>query len=54
MSPDFSLSTQDSALVTIYVETHVQHIHAIGEKTEKRIWSEGVTNWETFSDEHQS
>ena len=30
-----------------------QHIHGIGEKTEKRIWSEGVTNWETFLDEHQ-
>ncbi len=30
-----------------------QHIHGIGEKTERRIWSEGVTNWETFLDEHQ-
>jgi hypothetical protein len=30
-----------------------QHIHGIGEKTEKRIWREGITSWETFLDEHQ-
>jgi hypothetical protein len=30
-----------------------QHIHGIGEKTEKRIWREGVTTWETFLNEHQ-
>jgi len=30
-----------------------QHIHGIGEKTEKRIWREGITSWENFLDEHQ-
>lgn len=25
-----------------------QHIHGIGEKTEKKIWTAGLTNWETF------
>lgn len=25
-----------------------QHIHGIGEKTEKRIWAEGITSWEEF------
>ena len=25
-----------------------QHIHGIGEKTEKRLWAEGVTSWEEF------
>jgi uncharacterized protein len=29
-----------------------QHIHSVGEKTEKRIWSEGVTHWEGFLDSH--
>jgi hypothetical protein len=29
-----------------------QHIHGIGEKTEKRIWAEGVTDWEEFLDAH--
>lgn len=29
-----------------------QHIHGIGEKTEKRIWREGVTTWEEFLDSH--
>lgn len=27
-----------------------QHIHGIGEKTEKRIWAEGITSWEEFID----
>jgi uncharacterized protein YprB with RNaseH-like and TPR domain len=27
-----------------------QHIHGIGEKTEKRIWAGGITNWEEFLD----
>jgi uncharacterized protein YprB with RNaseH-like and TPR domain len=27
-----------------------QHIHGIGEKTEKRIWAAGITNWEEFLD----
>jgi len=27
-----------------------QHIHGIGEKTEKRLWAEGRTNWEEFLD----
>ena len=30
-----------------------QHIHGIGERTEKRIWREGITSWETFLNEHQ-
>jgi uncharacterized protein YprB with RNaseH-like and TPR domain len=30
-----------------------QHIHGIGEKTERRIWREGIISWETFLDEHQ-
>jgi hypothetical protein len=30
-----------------------QHIHGIGEKTEKRIWREGVATWEAFLDSHQ-
>ena len=25
-----------------------QHIHGIGDKTEKKIWAAGLTNWETF------
>lgn len=25
-----------------------QHLHGIGEKTEKRIWAAGITNWEEF------
>ena len=29
-----------------------QHIHGIGEKTEKRIWREGVATWEEFLDAH--
>ena len=29
-----------------------QHIHGIGEKTEKRIWREGVATWEAFLDAH--
>jgi hypothetical protein len=27
-----------------------QHIHGVGEKTEKRIWAAGLTNWEEFLD----
>jgi uncharacterized protein YprB with RNaseH-like and TPR domain len=27
-----------------------QHIHGIGEKTERRIWAEGITSWEEFLD----
>ena len=27
-----------------------RHIHGIGEKTEKRIWAEGLTSWEEFLD----
>jgi uncharacterized protein YprB with RNaseH-like and TPR domain len=27
-----------------------QHLHGIGEKTEKRIWAEGITSWEAFLD----
>ena len=27
-----------------------QHIHGIGEKTEKRIWAAGLTTWEEFLD----
>ncbi|MGE0820639.1 MAG: ribonuclease H-like domain-containing protein [Candidatus Binatia bacterium] len=27
-----------------------QHIHGIGEKTERRLWAEGVTSWEVFLD----
>jgi hypothetical protein len=27
-----------------------QHLHGIGEKTEKRIWAEGITSWEEFLD----
>lgn len=27
-----------------------QHIHGIGEKTEKRLWAEGRTSWEEFLD----
>lgn len=27
-----------------------QHIHGIGEKTEKRLWREGITTWVTFLD----
>ena len=27
-----------------------QHIHGIGEKTEKRLWAEGITSWEKFLD----
>ena len=27
-----------------------QHLHGIGEKTEKRIWAAGITNWEEFLD----
>jgi len=27
-----------------------QHLHGIGEKTEKRLWAEGVTSWEEFLD----
>jgi len=27
-----------------------QHLHGIGEKTEKRIWAEGITSWEKFLD----
>lgn len=29
-----------------------QHIHGVGEKTEKRLWAEGVTTWEMFLDAH--
>jgi len=29
-----------------------QHIHGIGEKTERRIWREGVRTWEEFLDGH--
>ena len=25
-----------------------QHLHGIGEKTERRIWAAGITNWEEF------
>lgn len=25
-----------------------QHIHGIGEKTEKKLWRAGLTDWETF------
>jgi uncharacterized protein YprB with RNaseH-like and TPR domain len=27
-----------------------KHLHGIGEKTEKRIWAEGLTSWEAFLD----
>src|SRR5215831_11215505 len=27
-----------------------QHIHGIGEKTEKRLWAEGITSWEELLD----
>jgi uncharacterized protein YprB with RNaseH-like and TPR domain len=27
-----------------------QHLHGIGEKTEKRIWAAGITTWEEFLD----
>src|SRR5689334_9520447 len=27
-----------------------QHVHGIGEKTEKRIWAAGITTWEEFLD----
>jgi uncharacterized protein len=27
-----------------------QHLHGIGEKTEKRIWAAGITSWEEFLD----
>jgi len=27
-----------------------QHVHGIGEKTERRIWAEGITSWEEFLD----
>lgn len=30
-----------------------QHIHGIGEKTEKRVWREGIISWETFLNENQ-
>ncbi len=31
-----------------------QHIHGVGEKTEKRLWAEGVTTWEAFLDRHRT
>jgi len=31
-----------------------QHIYGIGEKTERRLWAEGITSWEAFLDSPRS
>ncbi len=46
----YRTNRENSLLITrnCMLKHTFQHIHGIGEKTEKRIWAAGITTWEEF------
>jgi len=42
----FTLNSSFFICSLLMLKHTFQHLHGVGEKTERRIWAAGVTNWE--------